>query len=130
MTARFAYRMPRVSANTPAAAKPARAPATPAASLPEGSLPAPRDAFKQVCVCKAGGVGQTTISIPISEYEHMLSFAGESHAAVESACLAASKIAAEEKDQTWAETVGSCAMSSLMTTFASRCKVKPGRTVK
>ena len=130
MTARFAYRRPQPPAKVPAAAKPRRSPALPAASLPEGSLPAPKAAFKEVSVYEAGGAGHTTILIPTGEFEHMLSFAGESHAAVESACLAASKIAAEEKDQTWGETVGSCAMSSLMTTFASRCKVKPRRKTR
>jgi hypothetical protein len=44
--------------------------------------------------------------------------------------VAASKMAAEEKDRTWGETVGSCAMSSLMNAYASKCKVKPGRKAK
>lgn len=130
MSSRFAYRIPRVPAKTLAAAKPARPPALPAASLPKDPLPAQRDAFKEVSVYKAGGAGGTTISIRVGEYEHMLSFAGESDAAVESACVAASKIAAEENDQTWGEIVSSCAMNSLMNAYASRFKVKPRRKAK
>ena len=130
MTARFAYRRTTLPAKTLATAKPTRSPAMPAASLPEGSLPAQGDAFKEVSVYKAGGAGRITIAIPMGEYEHMLSFAGESHAAVEKACLVASKALSKESDRTWSETVASGAMNDLMTTFASKCKVKPGRKAK
>jgi hypothetical protein len=81
-------------------------------------------------VYKAGGDGRTTISIPAGEYEHMLSFAGESDGAVEKACLVASKALSKKSDRTWSETVASGAMNDLMTTFASKCKVKPGRKAK
>jgi hypothetical protein len=63
----------------------------------------------------------------MGEYEHMLSFAGESDEAVEKACAEASKSTAEVKDRTWGEYVSAIAMDSLMTTFASRYKVKPKR---
>lgn len=127
MTARFAYRMPRVSARARAAAKPTGVPATPAAALPKESLPAQENAFKKVCVYRAGGAGRTTISIPVGEYEHMLSFAGESDAAVENACVDASLVLEPQEGETWAETVGAGAMLELMLKFQGRRKVKPGR---
>ena len=130
MTARFAYRRARAPAKTPAAAKPTRAPATPAAALPKGALPAQGDAFKKVRVSRAGGAGRTTILVPMGEYEHMLSFAGESDVAVESACMVASKLAVEETERTWGEIVSSFAMNSLMNSYASRFKVKPWRKTK
>lgn len=130
MTARFAYRMPRASAKASAAAKPARTPALPAASLPKDPLPALRDAFKDVCVFRAGSAGRTTISIPLGEYEHMLSFAGESDAAVENACVDASLVLEPQEGETWAETVGAGAMLELMLKFQGRRKVKPGRKAK
>ncbi len=129
MTARFAYRRPKALANAVAAAKPARTPALPAASLPKGSLPAPRAAFKEVSVFHAGGVDRTNILIPMSEYEHMKSFAGESDAAVESACLEASKVIAAEADRTWSETVASGAMLQLMAAFQSKRKAQSRRKV-
>ena len=127
MATRLAYRRARAPAKAPTAAKPTCAPATPAAPLPKGALPALSDAFKKVCVYGADGVGRTTISISISEYEHMLSFAGESQEAVEKACVEASKVLAEERDRTWSETVASGAMLELMCTFASSRRVKPRR---
>ena len=127
MTARFAYRRPKPPANALVAAKLTRSPATPAASLPKESLPALKDAFTEVCVFQAGGAGRITISIPAGEYEHMASFANESHAAVESACMEASKALSKESDRTWNETVASGAMSILMDAFASKRKAKPGR---
>jgi hypothetical protein len=130
MTARFAYRRARASAKATAAAKPTRTPATPATSLPKGGLPARRDAFKEVCVFRAGGAGRTTISIPISEYEHMLSFAGESHAAVEKACVEASLVLELMEGEAWTETVGAGAMLELMLAFQARRKAKPGRKAK
>jgi len=130
MTTRFAYRRSKAPAKTPAAAKPTRSPKTQAAALPKGAMPALSDAFKQLCVYEAGGAGRSTILIPTGECEHMLSFAGESDEAVESACMAASKIAVEEKEQTWGEIVSSFAMNSLMNSYASRFKVKPWRKTK
>ena len=130
MTARFAYRRGRTSAKAPAAAKPTRSPATPAAALPEASLPAQKDAFKVVSVYKAGGAGRITVAIPMGEYEHMLSFAGESPAAVESACLAASKVLELQEGTSWAELVASGAMLELMLAFQARRKFKPGRKGK
>lgn len=130
MTARFAYRMPRVSAKVPAAAKPTRAPATPAAPLPKGAMPALRDAFKEVCVCRAGGVGRTTILIPTGEYEHMLSFADESDVAVENACVEASKVLELQEGTSWAELVAGGAMLELMLAFQAHRKFKPGRNAK
>jgi hypothetical protein len=102
-------------------------PATPAAALPKESLPAQENAFKKVCVYRAGGAGRTTISIPVGEYEHMLSFAGESDAAVENACVDASLVLEPQEGETWAETVGAGAMLELMLKFQGRRKVKPGR---
>ncbi len=128
MSTRFAYRRPRVPANAPTAAKPTRSQATPAASLPKPPLHAQKDAFKEVSVFNAGGAGRITISIPAGEYEHMASFANESHAAVESACMEASKALSKESDRTWNETVASGAMSILMDAFASKRKAKPGRS--
>jgi hypothetical protein len=130
MTARFAYRRPRTPAKAPTAAKPTRTPATPATSLPKGALPAQRDAFKKVCVCRAGGAGRITIAIPISEFEHMLSFAGESHGAVENACVEASLVLEPQEGETWTETVGAGAMLELMLAYQARRKVKPGRKAK
>lgn len=130
MTARFAYRRPKPPAKAPAATKPTHSLATPAAALPKDPLPALKDAFKEVSVYQAGGVGRTTILIPMGEYEHMKSFAGESHAAVESACVEASKVLAREEDRNWGDTVSSSAMESLMDSFVSRRKTKPGRSVK
>jgi hypothetical protein len=130
MTARFAYRRARTPAKAPAAAKPTDAPALPAAPLPKDPLPAQKDAFKKVCVYTAGGVRRTTISIPMGEYQHMLSFAGESDEAVSSACLAASKVLAAERERTWSETVSSAAMLELMCAFQSQRKAKAGRNAK
>ncbi|HUX23440.1 MAG TPA: hypothetical protein VMV87_02380 [Burkholderiales bacterium] len=130
MTARFAYRRARAAAKTPAAAKPTRAPARPAASLPKGALPALRDAFKKVRVSRAGGAGLATIFIPWGEFEHMRSFADESDEVVENACVAASKFVAEESDRTWSETVASGAMLELMLAFQGRRKVMPRRKAK
>jgi len=130
MTARFAYRRARAPAKAPAAAKPTRAPAMPAAPLPKGSLPAQGDAFKKVRVSRAGGAGLATIFIPWGEFEHMLSFAGESDEAVENACRTASKALAAENDRTWSEIVASGAMLELMCAFASRRRVKPRRQSK
>ena len=122
MTARFAYRRPKPPANALVAARLIRSPATPAASLPKDLLLAQKDAFKRVRVFGADGAGRTTISIPVGEYEHMLSFAGESVAAVESVCLEASKVIAAEADRTRSETVASGAMLQLMAVFQSKCK--------
>jgi hypothetical protein len=130
MTARFAYRRARTPAKAPAAAKPARAPALPAAPLLKDPLPAQKDAFKEVCVRNAGGVGRTTISIPISEYEHMLSFAGESHAAVARACVEASLVLEPLEGSSWTEVVAGGAMLELMLKFQGRRKAKPGRKAK
>ena len=130
MTARFAYRRPKAPAKAGAPAKPTLSPAMPAASLTEGALPALKDAFKEVSVHNAGGAGRTTILIPTGEYEHMLSFAGESDAAVESACMETSKVLAEERDRTWSETVASGAMLELMLAFQGRRKVMPRRKAK
>jgi len=130
MTARFAHRRIEAPTKAPAAAKPTRSPATPAAALPKGDMPPPRDAFKEVCVFNAGGVGRTTILIPWGEFEHMLSFAGESDVAVEHACRTASKALAAENDRTWSEIVASGAMLELMCAFASRRRVKPRRQSK
>lgn len=122
------FKPAKASAKAPAVAKPTPAPATPAAALPEGSLPAQEDAFKEVSVYQAGGAGQTTISIPVGEYEHMLSFAGESHEAVESACVAASRVLEPLKGDTWTETVAAGAMLALMEAYHSKRKAKPGRS--
>ena len=130
MTARFAHRRIEAPTKAPAAAKPTRAPVAPAASLPEGSLPAQKDAFKEVSVFQAGGAGRITILIPMGEYEHMRSFAGESDEAVESACRTASKALVAESDRTWSETVASGAMVELMCAFASRRKLTPGRSAQ
>jgi len=130
MTARFSYRRARAPAKTAAGAKPTRAPATPAASLPKDPLPALKDAFKEVCVWNAGGVGRSTILIPTGEYEHMKSFAGESDAAVESACMEASKVLELQEGTSWAELVAGGAMLELMLAFQARRKFKPGRKVR
>jgi len=45
-----------------------------------------------VRVSRAGGAGLAIIFIPWGEYEHMLSFAGKSHEAVENACVEASRV--------------------------------------
>ncbi len=130
MTARFAYRRPRTPAKAPAAAKPARSPALPAAALSKGPLPAQKDAFKQGCVSRAGGVGRTSIAIPLGEFEHMKSFAGESHAAVEKACVEASLVLEPQEGISWTELVAGEAMLALMLKFQGRRKVKPGRKIK
>ena len=130
MTARFAYRRARTPAKAPAAAKPTDAPALPAAPLPKDPLPAQKDAFKDVCVFRAGGVGRTTISIPMGEFEHMMSFAGESHAAVENACVEASLVLEPLEGSSWTELVAGGAMLELMLKFQARRKVKPGRKAK
>ena len=124
MSSRFAYRIPRVPAKALAAAKPARTRASPAASLPKASLPAPKDAFKEVSVFIAGGAGRTTIAIPVGEYEHMLSFAGESVAAVEKACLEASLDLKPLEGSSWTEFVAGGAMLELMLKFHGRSKAK------
>lgn len=130
MTARYAYRRARAPAKVPAAAKPTRTPATPAAPLPKGALPALRDAFKEVCVYKAGGIGRTTISISISEYEHMLSFANESQEAVESACVEASLVLGPMEGSSWTETVEAGATLALMEAYHSKRKAKPRQSTK
>jgi hypothetical protein len=130
MTARFAYGLPRVSAKTLAAAKPARTPAAPAASLPKPPLPALKDAFKEMTVFQAGGASRTTIAIPRGEYEHMLSFADESVSAVENACLEASLVLEPLEGSSWTEVVAGEAMLALMLKFQGRRKTKPERKEK
>ena len=76
---------------------------------------------------RAGGTGRTTILIPVGEYEHMLSFAGESDAAVESACVEASLVLEPLEGSSWTEVVAGGAMLALMLKFQGRRKVKPGR---
>src|ERR1017187_2800618 len=128
MTARFAYRRTTLPAKPLAAAKPTRSPATPAAALPEGPLSAQGDAFKQVSVYKAGGVGRTEILIPMGEYEHMLSFAGESQEAVEKACVEASLVLEPIEGSSWTELLAGVAMLALMDAFHAKRKAKPGRS--
>ena len=130
MTARFAYRRAKVSAEVLASAKPSRSTATPAAPLSKEPLPAQEDAFKQVRVFLPGGAGRTTISIPQGEFEHMLSFANESHATVDNACLAASRVLEppEGDSRAWAEVVAAGAMLALMEAYHSKRKAKPSRS--
>jgi hypothetical protein len=66
----------------------------------------------------------------MGEYEHMLSFAGESVAAVEKACLEASLDLEPLEGSSWTELVAGGAMLELMLKFHGRCKTKPGPNAK
>ena len=79
---------------------------------------------------RAGGVGRTTILIPMGEYEHMKSFAGDSDAVVENACVEASLVLEPQEGISWTELVAGEAMLELMLAFQARRKFKPGRKGK
>jgi hypothetical protein len=68
----------------------------------------------------------------MGEYEHMLSFAGESHETVEKACVEASLVLERETmvGSSWTELVAGEAMLALMLKFQGRRKTKPERKEK